>query len=150
MIPPGSERLRHEAIFWVSAVRLGLWALPFGRLRRLLGRAVQRHPQAPRQAHPQAHPQEVPDRSSALEIGQAVRSARGFVPRTTCLVEALAAQVMLLRRGLPAELHLGVPSESLQTQLLGHAWVLCQGETVVGGEELLHLPLGQVSLDADR
>ena len=48
-------------------------------------------------------------------------------------VEALAAQVMLLRRGLPAELHLGVPSERLQTQLLGHAWVISEGEMVATG-----------------
>jgi hypothetical protein len=54
---------------------------------------------------------------------------------STCLLRALATDVMLRRRQFAAELHYGVvrrKSGSLEP-LEGHAWVECGGRVVVGG-----------------
>ena len=69
-------------------------------------------------------------REAAL-VGDIVARAAGRLPwRPTCLRQALAVQRMLRRRGIPAQLHLGVTSP---TEAEAHAWVTVAGEAVVGG-----------------
>jgi Transglutaminase-like superfamily len=59
--------------------------------------------------------------------------ARRYHARPTCLVEALAADVMLRRRQYPSALHLGVRKmDNCSRPLDGHAWVECEGSIVVG------------------
>jgi hypothetical protein len=53
----------------------------------------------------------------------------------TCLAQALAAQVLLTRRGYPALLRIGVAKGERQ-QLQAHAWVESEGKIVIGGSEL--------------
>jgi hypothetical protein len=51
---------------------------------------------------------------------------------TTCLVEALATQVMLATQDHPAQLHFGVKRDE-SGGVLAHAWVECGGRVVIGG-----------------
>jgi hypothetical protein len=57
-----------------------------------------------------------------------VASACGLFPlRPTCLTRSLALVYLLRRRGLPAELRIGVRKTG---EAFGaHAWVECQGES---------------------
>jgi hypothetical protein len=58
--------------------------------------------------------------------------ARRFVPATTCLSQALAAQVMLTRSGHSVRLRIGVAKD--QSGILeAHAWLENQGVVVFGG-----------------
>ena len=52
----------------------------------------------------------------------------------TCLVQALALQVLLEREGFPASLCIGV-ARGQRGQLEGHAWVESQGRILIGGSE---------------
>jgi hypothetical protein len=54
------------------------------------------------------------------------------VPLASCLTQALAAQVLMGRYGVPAEIHIGVSRDATQA-FKAHAWVVSRGELVVGG-----------------
>jgi hypothetical protein len=99
----------------LAAVRLGLWFLPFGSVQRLLARHTR-----------------VRRRASVERIAWAVTVAGRYVPRSTCLVRALAAEAMLRACGHPACLHIGVarrPGGGLEA----HAWVESDEQVVLGG-----------------
>jgi hypothetical protein len=106
-------------------VRLGLWILRFKLLRRLLSRWIDR-PQSETRAE-----------SAVLEkIAWAVTAASRIVPGArTCLVQALAAQVMLVKRGYPARFRLGVAKDK-NKDLQAHAWVESDGVVVIGGADI--------------
>jgi hypothetical protein len=66
----------------------------------------------------------------------AVETAARHMPlANTCLTQALAAQVLLARRGYPALLRIGVVKGD-KDNLQAHAWVESEGEVVIGGYEL--------------
>jgi len=121
----GEQRLVVKAALLLGTMRLGLWLLPFQTLRRLqvgLTRA----------------PIRVRDRewSSRQSVIRAVKTAgRSMPPAATCLTLALTAQVLLLRRGYPALLHIGVDKVDRE-RFLAHAWVESGGRVVIGGHEL--------------
>jgi hypothetical protein len=78
------------------------------------------------------------DSARRNQIVAALAAAGRRMPFTsTCLVEALAAEAMLRRRGFEPTLVLGV-ARPAETRLSAHAWVEVQGEVVVG--RLDHLP----------
>lgn len=113
------RRLLLQAVAVVGVVRLGLWVLPFRTLRRLL--TVER-PESERL-----------DPAMGERIGWAVTSAARRIPAATCLTQALAAQYLLQRRGIAAELRIGVAREAGKS-LQAHAWVESGGRIVVGGD----------------
>jgi hypothetical protein len=61
-----------------------------------------------------------------------VRLASRYVPRATCLTQALTAQMLLGWAGLNSRLHIGV---RLDGKFEAHAWVEGPGRIVVGGRE---------------
>jgi len=69
---------------------------------------------------------------SKARVIWAVRTASAFIPGSTCLTQALAAKYHLERFGLNTQLHFGVVKEN--GRLVAHAWLRCDGETVIGGE----------------
>src|SRR5262245_10752919 len=115
---PAAERwLLAEAALLVIVARLGLWLLPFRLLRCGLGRLPTRH---------------VSTHFSPERIAWAVAVVSSYIPATTCLTQALAAQVLLSRRGVSARLRIGV-AKAAQGQFAAHAWVEHAGQIVVGG-----------------
>jgi len=65
-------------------------------------------------------------------IARAVSRAARRVPRATCLTQAIAASMMLGRRGVPATIRFGAAREP-RGRFIAHAWVECQGRIVIGG-----------------
>ena len=63
-------------------------------------------------------------------VGAASRRLRG----STCLVQALAAEAMLRRRGIASTLHIGVRPPAADTALDAHAWLEAAGAVVVGDQ----------------
>jgi len=57
------------------------------------------------------------------------------VPAASCLTQALAAHLLLCRRGLTPQLHIGVAKDQ-RDRLIAHAWVESEGRIVVGGTDL--------------
>ena len=128
---PSSERgLLARAFLILAAARITTWVLPFNVARRLV---VAR----PRNAAADAFTRE--------QVGWAISNARRLVPHATCLPQALTAESLLHRNGLPAELRLGVKKPA-QGKFIAHAWVVSAGRIVVGAlprnemDELTPLP----------
>jgi Transglutaminase-like superfamily len=122
---PASERwLLAKAALLLGTIRVGLWLLPFRTLRSLLDRASAFR----RVGQTDQEPTDVV--VSAVEV-----VARCLPAFDTCLTRALAAQVLLSRRGCPALLHIGVV-RSPEGKFEAHAWVESDGRVVIGGYEL--------------
>lgn len=86
---------------------------------------------------------------SVQDIAASVEVARKWLPgRYLCLPSAYTVHLLLHRHGYPSEVHVGVRRDS-RGKVEAHAWVTCQGETVMGAVddlasfiELPQLPLG--------
>jgi Transglutaminase-like superfamily len=113
-----------QAALLVVLIRIGLWLLPFRTVRRLLPRRRSTLP-----ARPGGDP------SSIDRVAGAVTRVSRCVPAATCLTQALAALVLLRRRGIPCRLHIGVAKDR-RGRLIAHAWVESQGRIVIGGPSL--------------
>lgn len=69
-------------------------------------------------------------------VGFAVCAAADNVPwRSDCFPQAIAARMLLKRRGHASKIHLGV-EKSGDGSIAGHAWLTCGDVVVVGGEDL--------------
>jgi hypothetical protein len=109
----------------LEAIKLTMSLVPFRILRTLVDRAAS----VPVRVSPR-------ERYPAQSIGRVVQTTSRHVPgEKTCLVQALAAQVLLVRRGHPATLHIGAYKTD-EGAFQAHAWVECEGEVVIGGYEL--------------
>jgi len=74
--------------------------------------------------------------ATAHQIGWAVRTAARFAPwKSTCLVQVLAAQRMLQKRGIAGAFYLGAATgqeEGEQPGLSAHAWLKCDDDFITG------------------
>jgi len=111
----------------VGAIRLGLWLLPFPTLQRLVLRAGQRSSAS--------HPIE--------RLVWAVTAVSRRIPGATCLVQALAAQVLLGRSGHHSTVQIGVAKDE-QRRFEAHAWLLFAGRVILGGEVSHFTPITAV------
>jgi hypothetical protein len=118
-----------EAVACLLAARLALIVMPFPRLARRLGTFV-----------PPTDPRAMPAKMAtadeqaplAQEIGWAVTRAARYVPfRAVCLPQAMAARVMLRRRGVPSVMHFGA-AKGTAKPLDAHAWLDAAGVEVTG------------------
>lgn len=121
----GDRRLLLKTLYLLWVIRLGLWILPFNRLRDLLERWGSNRADLPKA-----------DTLYRDRVSWAVTTAERFIPgRKTCLVQALAVQFVLARRSFPANLRLGVVKDESKG-LRAHAWVESDGVVVIGGQGL--------------
>ena len=102
-----------RALLWLWVVRLGLWLLPYSQLRRLLQGDARYAPE------------------SLDTLLWAFKRASTFVPKATCLTQALAAHHLLTRYAHRTDLNIGVAKDG--DNLAAHAW-LSQGQHVIIGE----------------
>ena len=63
----------------------------------------------------------------------AVQVASRYVPRATCLTQALTAQALLGFGGIPTSVRIGVAKEAGGFE--AHAWVESGGKILMGGTE---------------
>lgn len=117
-LAPGRRVLLVRAVLTLAAARLATWMLPFATGRRLLTRTKATAPTGPIG----------PTRE---QIRWAIMHARRVVPGATCLPQALTAESLLLRSGLPSQLHIGV-RKAADDGLEAHAWVESDGRIVIG------------------
>jgi hypothetical protein len=115
-----SRRLLAEAVFVVPAVRVALSLLPFRVVHRGIAAVTRR-----------LHGRTADARRTPERITWAVTAVAGRVPRATCLTQALAATLMLVRHGHPATLRVGVAKND-DGSLRAHAWLESGGRTILG------------------
>lgn len=118
-----------EATLRLLAARIAIATVPFPRIARRLGGFMPPHEA---RAKADRHPPSPADRAAAREIGWAVtRAARHLPFEAVCLPQAMAAHVMLRRRGIFGIIHFGTTRGSAPS-LEAHAW-LDAGEVEVTG-----------------
>ncbi len=101
--------------------------MPFPRLARRLGAFVP--PSDPRALAVRAR---TPQAALAQEVGWAVTRAARHVPfKAVCLPQAMAARVMLKRRGVASVMHFGA-ARGQEKALDAHAWLDAAGVEVTG------------------
>ena len=100
-LPARDRILLAEAACVIAGARLGMRLLPIQRLRSLLaGPAAQNFTS-------------IPAEETSRRVAWAVSAVASRLPgRNSCLIEALAVEAMLRRRGCECELRLGVPPAS--------------------------------------
>lgn len=118
------QRLLLRAAMLVALVRLALWVVPFRRLW-LVTRKSELRPRLNAGASP-------PER-----IAWAVAAVSRYIPKATCLTQALAAKMLLQRAGHCASLRIGVAQEDGR-EFKAHAWVELEGKALVGGTQALN------------
>lgn len=116
-LPASDRRLLLQAGALLVLVRVGLWVLPFARLRPVLGALGRPAGRGPTR--------------SVEEIGWAVTAASRLVPHATCLAQALAAQTLFARQGQQTALRFGVARRASR-HLDAHAWLELDGHVVFG------------------
>ena len=124
-LSPTERRLVLKAAFMICGARAALWLLPFRTVRDLLDRAAK----PPSGTRPM---ETVPPGRIARLVEATSRNLPGL---GTCLTQALTARVLLIGRGYPAVLRIGVVKGE-NGALEAHAWVESGGEVVIGGYDL--------------
>jgi len=122
-LPPAERFFLFRAVTLVAATRIALWLLPFRILRRISVKvdracsAFQKRGEFSR------------DRAI-----WAIQVASRYVPRASCLTQALATQALLGSSGIPASVRIGV-AKSTAGNFEAHAWLESDGEILMGGAD---------------
>ena len=109
---------------WIllGLISLGLQLFPFSTLRKLLYRF--------RSILGRGEKEFSEDRL-VWSVGVVSR----YIPKATCLAQAITTQLLLQQTGHQACLHIGV-TEAEEGGLKAHAWVESQGKVLIGGLDL--------------
>lgn len=116
-LSPGERGLLLQTAVVVAFSRVALYVVPFVRLKDYLARRAKNHSIRPD--------------VSVERLVWAVRTTAMYIPRASCLTQVLAGKYQLQRFGHSSRVHIGVASEN--GKFLAHAWLECEGETVLGG-----------------
>ena len=122
-LAPCDKRLVVEAACLQTGIAMGLRFIHFGPLRRLLDRLST----AGEGADPASAPVVVEQIAWAVDA-----SSRHLRAISTCLTDALTAEAMLRRRGVPARAAIGIDRPK-GAVLHAHAWTELGGAIVTGG-----------------
>ena len=116
------QRLLIKAWILLGLIRLGLELFPFSTLRKLLNRL---------KSIMGGFEKEFSEQQLVWSVAVVSR----YIPKATCLAQALTAQFLLQQAGHQACLHIGV-TEADEGRLKAHAWVESQGRILIGGFDL--------------
>lgn len=118
-LPSWEKKVALESILWVIRIRIMLWIYPFPKVQSKVQEKVIKHDSTP--GHVITMPR--------LKI--IIVAASRYVPRATCLVQALAGYILFSKYGYSTSIKIGVLNENGEFE--AHAW-LEHGEKVVLGE----------------
>jgi hypothetical protein len=125
-LPRRRKKLFLEAFVTLGIMRAAILTVAFKRLvRGLHHTASEAEPKTPTDAQ----------RTLSAEIAKAIRMAANNTPwESACLVQALTAQRMLRRRGIPGVFYLGVMrNRDADEKMKAHAWSKCGDLVLTGG-----------------
>lgn len=130
----GSRRraLAAEAAAWLLFARLALIFVPFPQIARRIGRFVSPTDAQAGQARQPASPAQA---ALASDVGWAVTRVARYLPfKAICLPQAMAARIMLKRRGIGSVLHFGAAKGAMKdgASIDAHAWLDAAGVEVTG------------------
>jgi hypothetical protein len=121
-LPSAEKRLLTRACILIGTIRLGLELSSFRTLRKFL-------------ASIKPYPSKFTGKFSEEQLTWAITVASRYIPKATCLAQALALKVLLQQAGHLACLHIGV-EQAGKGNLKAHAWVESGGRILIGGLNL--------------
>jgi hypothetical protein len=107
-----------QSIILITSIRITLPLISFRFLQRFVART----------------PSLSIRRFDSSQIAWGITNGARAIPGATCLIQALAAQALLLRHGYEPKLTIGVRKD--RNQLSAHAWVECDQHILVGGPDV--------------
>lgn len=123
-LAPWERRLLMRLFLLLPIIGAALRLLDYNRTRALLARLAQ-----PAKRRISEDPGAATPADTAQRIARLVSIAANHGPyRATCLRQSLALQWLLSRRGIAAELRIGVRKDG--ATLLAHAWVEHEGQAL--------------------
>lgn len=123
------RKLAAEAAFWLLLARLALIFVPFSILARHLGSFRSPADARALQGRTMISRDEV---RLAVEVGWAVTRVAHHLPfEAKCLPQAMAARIMLKRRGVASVMHFGA-AKGRDKPIDAHAWLDAAGIEVTG------------------
>ena len=120
----GAKRLLVFCLALQMGIRLGLWLAPYSKIQGFAEKWANKW--IPRKTSP--------DPTFESRVVWAIMASSRLVPRCTCFVRALAAQMLFRREEVQTELRVGIAKDS-NGRLKGHAWLEKNGEVLIGGME---------------
>lgn len=131
-------RLALSAAAHLAILRAALLVVPLERLTELLGLGVS----APTGEAPAAGGA-LDDRSREV-VWAVVAAGRRMPLVSTCLTRSLAGHLMLRRRHLASQVHLGVARDG-RGRTVFHSWLTCGARVVLGEDEIPYWELALYS-----
>ncbi|MFA0832413.1 MAG: lasso peptide biosynthesis B2 protein [Methanobacterium formicicum] len=119
-LPNLDKRVAIESLFWLSMVRIMIWVFPFYSVQKKVQKIVSRY---------NDNGKNVPMYRIRLMLLVAAR----YVPKSTCLVQALAGHILFSKYGYPTSIKIGVLTENGEFE--AHAWLESDDKVVLGESE---------------
>lgn len=107
-----------ESLFWVIRIRIMIWLFSFSTVQRKVQNIATKYPSSNHTI-------------TASRLRILIVAASRYVPKATCLVQALAGHILFSKYGYNTSIKIGVLTENGEFE--AHAW-LEHGEKVVLGE----------------
>ena len=109
-----------ESLFWVTRIRILIWIFPFAIVQKKVQNTATNYPST---NHTVA--------MSRIRI--MIVAASKYVPRATCLVQALAGYILFSKYGYVTSIKIGVLTENGEFE--AHAWLEQDNNVVLGESE---------------
>lgn len=109
-----------KSFFLVLAIRILLWLVPVKLLQSLFTWNLEENGDM-----------SASDWAKIISIVRSVKAVSRFVPRATCLTQALAASLLIRRSGQRSNLKIGVAKDD-KSRLIAHAWLEKDGRIILG------------------
>lgn len=119
-----NKLLAFESLFWVTIIRIMVWVFPFTFVQKSakkMANSISRKDQNPNTRIP------------IYQIKFMITMAASFVPRATCLVQALAGYILFSKYSYTTQIKIGVLNE--EGVFEAHAWLEHGGNVVLGESE---------------
>ena len=114
------RRLLTNSFLIIGTIRIGLWLLPFRTIFRFIERVVKKYSQKNTVNH-----------FNTDCVIRIVKTASRYIPKATCLTQALAARYLLARCGHTTNMQIGVLKDD-KGDLEAHAWLESNGNILIG------------------
>jgi heme/copper-type cytochrome/quinol oxidase subunit 2 len=120
-LPSWEKKVALESLLWVIRIRIMLWIFPFTTVQTKVQERVIKHHST--SEHVITMPR--------LRI--MIVAASRYVPRATCLVQALAGYILFSKYGYSTSIKIGVLTENGEFE--AHAWLEHDEKVVLGESE---------------
>lgn len=133
-LPPRDKLVAIEALFWVIVIRLMVWIFPFKFVQKSVQKIANYF-----LSSDNVHIVSI----SSLRVIIVVVSR--YVPRATCLVQAMAGYILFSKYGYTTSIKIGVLDQNGEFE--AHAWLENGNSVVLGESEKDFKTIMDISMD---